>query len=68
MDGSLAVEILRKHLLGGAKKQFTSRRGYQQDNDSKHTSRVAKQILEDEVPEIVDWPSNNLNIHSIQNM
>ena len=45
MDGRLYVELLRKHLLGGAKEQFASRWRYQQDNDPKHTSRVAKQFL-----------------------
>ena len=54
MDGPLYVEILRKHLLGGAKKQFGSRWRYQQDNDPKHISGVAKQFLAEEVPETID--------------
>jgi transposase len=68
MDGPLYVEILRKHLLGGAKKQFGSRWRYQQDNDPKHTSRVAKQFLDDKVPETIDWPSNSPDINPIENM
>ena len=67
MDGPLYVEILRKH-LSGAKKQFGSRWRYQQDNNSKHTSGVAKQFLADEVPETIDWPSNSLDINPIENM
>ena len=67
MDGPLYVKILVKH-LGGAKKQFGSRWRYQQDNDPKHTNRVAKQFLEDEVSETIDWPSNSPDINSIENM
>ena len=51
VNGPLYVEILRKHLPDGEKKQFGSRCQYQQDNDPKHTSGVAKQFLADEVPE-----------------
>ena len=50
------------------KKQFGSRWQYQQDNDPKHTSGVAKQFLADEVPETIDWPSNSPDINPIENM
>ena len=68
MDGPLYVEILRKHLLSGEKKQFGSRWRYQQDNDPKRTSGVAKQFLADKVPETVDWPSNSPDINRVENM
>ena len=68
MDGPFYVEILRKHLLAGARKQFGSRWRYQQDNDPKHTSKVAKQFLETEVPETIDWPSNSPDINPIENI
>ncbi|CAF1253034.1 unnamed protein product [Rotaria sordida] len=68
MDGPLYIDILRKHLLSGARKQFGRRWRYQQDNDPKHTSRIAKQFLEDEVPEVIDWPSNSLDLNPIENM
>ena len=68
MDGPFYVEILRKHLLGGARKQFGSCWRYQQDNDPKHTSKVAKQFLETEVPETIDWPSNSPDINPIENI
>ena len=67
IDGPLYVEILRKH-LSGAKKQFGNRWQYQQDNDPKHTSGVAKQFLADEVLETIDWPSNSPDINPIENM
>ncbi|CAF4891834.1 unnamed protein product, partial [Rotaria socialis] len=62
------TKILRKHLLNGARKQFGSRWRYQQDNDPKHTSKIAKQFLEKEVPEMIDWPSNSPDINPIENM
>ena len=68
MDGAFYVEILRKHLLADARKQFGSRWQYQQDNDPKHTSKVAKQFLETEVPETIDWPSNSPDINPIENI
>ena len=68
MDGPLYVEILRKHLLSGAKKQVGSRWRYQQDNDPKHTSGVAKQFLADQMPKTIDWSSNSPDINLIENM
>ena len=68
MDGAFYVEIFRKHLLAGARKQFGSRWRYQQDNDPKHTSKVTKQFLETEVPETIDWPSNSPDINPIENI
>ncbi|CAM4947810.1 unnamed protein product, partial [Rotaria socialis] len=55
-------------LLNGARKQFGSRWRYQQDNDPKHTSKIAKQFLEKEVPEMIDWSSNSPDINPIENM
>ena len=68
MDGPFYVEILRKHLLAGARKQFGSGWRYQQDNDPKHISKVAKQLLKTEVPETIDWPSNSPDINPIENI
>ena len=30
---------------------------FQQDNDPKHTSRIAQAFLNENVPELMDWPS-----------
>ena len=37
----------------------------QQDNDPKHTSRVAKEFLDNNVPEVIDWPSNSPDLNPI---
>ena len=68
MNCPLYVKILQKHLLDGAKAQFGSRWRYQQNNDRKHISRVAKQFLEDEVLETIDWLSNSSDMNPIENM
>jgi transposase len=67
MDGPFYVKILEKHfpeirrILGG-------RWQFQQDNDPKHTSRVAKSFLEKNAPEVIDWPSNSPDINPIENL
>ncbi len=40
----------------------------QQDNDPKHTSRLAKEFLQDNVPEVMDWPSNSPDLNPIENL
>ena len=57
--GSYYVEILQDHLIPNARRQFGRRRRLQQDNDSKHKSRLAQQFLSSEVPEVIDWSSNS---------
>ncbi len=59
MDGAYYVGILQEHLIPEAKKKFGRRWCYQQDNDPKHRSGIAKQFLEQEVPEVIDRPSNS---------
>ena len=47
---------------------FGSRWRFQQDNDPKHTSRVAKKFLEENFPEVMDWPSNSPDLNPIENL
>lgn len=67
MDAKFYVDILRKHvpeieqLVGGEWR-------FQQDNDPKHTSRLAKAFLEETMPEVLDWPSNSPDINPIENL
>src|SRR5208282_2466904 len=51
-----------------ARKQFGRRWRLQQDNDPKHKSRVAKQFLSKEVPELIDWPSNSPDANPVGNL
>ena len=68
MDGPYYVEILEDNLIGEARKKFRRRWRLQQDNHPKHTSRIAKNFLEQEVPETIDWPSNSPDANPIENL
>lgn len=68
MDGPYYVQILQDHLIGTARKQFGRRWRLLQDNDPKHKSRVVKQFLDKEVPEVIDWPSNSPDVNPIENL
>ena len=41
---------------------------FQQDNDPKHTSNLAKNFIRDNMPEIIDWPSNSPDLNPIENL
>ena len=67
MDAAFYVDILRRQLpeiedLLGDEWRF------QQDNDPKHTSRLAKNFLQDNMPEVIDWPSNSPDLNPIENL
>jgi transposase len=68
MDGPYYVQILQNHLIHNARKQFGRRWRLQMDNDPKHRSRVAKQLLSNEVPELLDWPSNSPDVNPVENL
>jgi transposase len=67
MDAKFYVEILQNNipqinrLMGG-------RWRLQQDNEPKHTSRLAKAFLQENAPEVMDWPSNSPDLNPIENL
>jgi transposase len=67
MNGPFYVEILEKHIPGVNRVLGNSWR-FQQDNDPKHQSKVAKKFLQENVPTKIDWPSNSPDLNPIENM
>jgi len=67
MDAEFYVEILKKH-IPEANRMLGDRWRFQQDNDPKHTSRLAQEFLKDHVPEVIEWPSNSPDLNPIENL
>lgn len=67
MTGAVYVEIIRDH-LPEIRRMLRGNWRLQQDNDPKHTSRVAKEFLQENVPTIMDWPSNSPDLNPIENL
>jgi len=67
MNAEFYVEILQNHIpeIDG---MLGDDWRLQQDNDPKHTSRLAKEFLQDNVPEVMDWLSNSPDLNLIENL
>ena len=68
MDGPFYVSILQTYLLPAAQKMYGRNWRLQQDNDPKHTSRVAKDFIVENEIRTIDWPSNSPDLNPIENM
>ena len=49
-------------------RKFVRRWRLLQDNDPKHKSWIVKKFLDEEVPEVIDWPSNSPDANPIENL
>jgi transposase len=67
MTRAVYVEIVRDH-LPEIRRMLRGNWRLQQDNDPKHTSRVAKEFLQENVPTVMDWPSNSPDLNPIENL
>jgi len=67
MDGEFYTKILEKH-VPEMKSMLKGKWRLQQDNDPKHTSRIAQNFLKSNVPEVLDWPSNSPDLNPIENL
>jgi len=68
MGSPYFIRILQDHLIPDAKIQFGRRWRLQMDNDPKHKSRVVQDFLSRETPEVIDWPSNSLDVNPVENL
>ena len=68
MDGPFYVSILENKLLPAAQNMYRRNWRLQQDNDPKHTSRVAKEFIAENGICVMDWPSNSPDLNPIENM
>ena len=68
MDRPFYVSILQNQLLPAARSMYRRNWRLQQDNDLKHTSRVAKDFIAENSICTIDWPSNSLDLNPIKNM
>src|SRR4051812_43089364 len=67
MDGLFYVEILETH-FPEVRRTLESRWTFQQDNNPKHTSHVAKNFLNNHALEVLEWPSNSPDLNPIENL
>jgi transposase len=67
MNSEFYVNILHNH-IPEVKQMLGSRWRFQQDNDPKHTSGFTKAFLKENVPEVLNWPSNSPDLNPIENL
>jgi hypothetical protein len=68
MDGPFYVKILQDQLLPAVRRMYRRNWRLQQDNNPKHTSRVAKEFIAENGINVIDWPFNSPDLNPIENM
>ena len=59
MDKWVYLEIIKNNLNNSVSKMGLNEFIYQQDNDTKHTSKVVKEYLELNKVVLLEWPSQS---------
>lgn len=69
MTGAIYVDLLQNNLQKSVHKLGLSRRYvFQQDNDPKHTSSIAKNFFKEKKLRVLEWPPQSPDLNPIENL